>query len=89
MLYAVGKNLTVERTAKEQKKGSVLLLVPKDEHFPAKVLTVGDKVSIDVKVGDTVLVHMYGGSVLSEADGKSLILCNETEILGTILEEHV
>ena len=73
-----GGMLVLPETAKEKpQQGNVLAVGPgrQDED--------GDRIAMDVKVGDRVLFAKYAGTEI-KPDGKKLLIMKESDILGVI-----
>lgn len=73
-----GGMLVLPETAKEKpQQGNVLAVGPgrQDED--------GDRIAMDVKVGDRVLFAKYAGTEI-KLDGKKLLIMKETDILGVL-----
>jgi chaperonin GroES len=76
---------------KEQKKGGIIIPdTAKEKPLEGKVIAVGagkiekgERVALEVKVGDTVLVGKYAGTEIKIDDVEHVIL-REDEILGII-----
>ena len=65
-------------TAKENpQKGTVLAVGPGDRDED------GDKMPLDVKVGDTVLFQKYGGTEI-KVDNKKLLILRESDLLAIV-----
>ena len=65
-------------TAKEKpQKGTVLAVGPGDRDED------GDKMPLDVKVGDTVLFQKYGGTEI-KVDNKKLLILRESDLLAIV-----
>jgi chaperonin GroES len=65
-------------TAKEKpQQGMILAAGPGDRDED------GDRIAMDVKVGDKVLFAKYAGTEL-KLDGKKLLILRETDLLGII-----
>lgn len=74
----LASGLVLPETAKEKpQQGTVLAAGPgeRDED--------GDRIAMDVKVGDKVLYAKYAGTEL-KLDGKKLLILRETDLLGII-----
>jgi chaperonin GroES len=52
---------------------------------PGRTLDSGQRVAIDVKVGDTVLYAKYAGSEV-KLDGEDYLLLRESDILAVLVE---
>lgn len=73
-----GGMLVLPETAKEKpQQGAVLAVGPgrQDED--------GDRIAMDVKVGDRVLFAKYAGTEI-KLDGKKLLILKESDILGVL-----
>ena len=65
-------------TAKEKpQKGTVLAVGPGDRDED------GEKMPLDVKVGDTVLFQKYGGTEI-KVDNKKLLILRESDLLAIV-----
>ena len=74
----LASGLVLPETAKEKpQQGTVLAAGPgeRDED--------GERIAMDVKVGDKVLYAKYAGTEL-KLDGKKLLILRETDLLGII-----
>lgn len=73
----VGGIITPATAQKKETRGSIVAV------GPGKKKDDGDRVLMDVQVGDTVLFGKYGGTEV-QIDGEDLVLINEVDILGVI-----
>ncbi|HSQ17214.1 MAG TPA: co-chaperone GroES [Anaerolineales bacterium] len=65
-------------TAKEKpQKGTILAVGPGDRDED------GDRIALDVKVGDVVLYAKYSGTEI-KVDGKKLLILRESDILAIV-----
>ena len=70
--------IVLPETAKEKpQKGVVLAAGPGDRDED------GDRIEMDVKVGDTVLFAKYGGTEI-KVDGKKLLILRESNLLAIV-----
>jgi chaperonin GroES len=70
--------IVLPETAKEKpQKGVVLAAGPGDRDDD------GDRIEMDVKVGDTVLFAKYGGTEI-KLDGKKLLILRESDLLAIV-----
>lgn len=70
--------IILPETAKEKpQQGKVLAAGPGDRNED------GDRIAMDVKVGDTVLFAKYSGTEV-KMDGKKLLILRESDILGIV-----
>ena len=70
--------IVLPETAKEKpQKGVVLSVGPGDRDED------GDRIAMDVKVGDTVLYVKYGGTEI-KMDGKKLLILRESDLLAIV-----
>ena len=70
--------IVLPETAKEKpQKGVVLSVGPGDRDED------GDRIPMDVKVGDTVLYAKYGGTEI-KMDGKKLLILRESDLLAIV-----
>ena len=77
--------------AKEQKKGGIIIPdTAKEKPMEGKVIAVGagriekgERIPLEVKVGDTVLFGKYAGTEI-KIDDKEHVILREDEILGII-----
>lgn len=70
--------IILPETAKEKpQQGKVLAAGPGDRSEK------GDRVPMDVKVGDTILFAKYSGTEV-KMDGKKLLILRESDILGIV-----
>jgi chaperonin GroES len=71
--------IVLPETAKEKpQKGSVLAAGPGDRDDE------GNRIPMDVKVGDTVLFAKYSGTEI-KMDGKKLLILRESDILAILV----
>ncbi len=83
----------VERIEGEEKTTGGLIIPDSAKEKPAEGLVVavgagakdedGDRIAMDVKVGDKVLFGKWSGTEVS-VDGKELLMMKESDILGII-----
>jgi len=86
MFKPLGKVVLVERFEEETKLGSGILYAATGYEKKAAegiVLSIGDEVERDIKVGDHVLFAKYSGSDFWQND-KDCLLLSEDDILGKI-----
>lgn len=70
--------IILPETAKEKpQQGKVLAAGPGDRNED------GDRIAMDVKVGDTILFAKYSGAEV-KMDGKKLLILRESDILGIV-----
>lgn len=70
--------IILPETAKEKpQQGKVLAAGPGDRNDE------GERVAMDVKVGDTILFAKYSGTEV-KMDGKKLLILRESDILGIV-----
>jgi chaperonin GroES len=70
--------IVLPETAKEKpQQGKVLAAGPGDRNDK------GERIAMDVKVGDTVLFAKYSGTEV-KMDGKKLLILRESDILGIV-----
>jgi len=70
--------IVLPETAKEKpQKGTVLAAGPGDRNDK------GERIAMDVKVGDTVLFAKYSGTEI-KYDGKKLLILRESDILAVL-----
>jgi len=70
--------IVLPETAKEKpQKGTVLAAGPGDRNDK------GERIAMDVKVGDTVLFAKYSGTEI-KYDGKKLLILRESDILAIL-----
>ena len=70
--------LYIPDTAKEKPQEGEVIAVGN-----GKILNNGDRVAIDIKVGDKILFGKWSGSEVT-LDGEELIIMKESDILGVI-----
>ncbi|MFO3719490.1 co-chaperone GroES [Staphylococcus felis] len=95
MLKPLGSRIVVERKEQEQttKSGIVLTDTAKEKSNegvvvavgPGRTLDNGQRLEIDVNVGDRVVYDQYAGIEIKRDDTKYLVL-NEEEVLAIIEE---
>ncbi len=83
MLRPLGKNILVQKKKEEQKPGKLILSDDSSKPFEAKIIGIGEKVEINVSVGEILLVVPYSGSRIS-ADDDGYLLVTERDVLGVI-----
>ena len=70
--------IVLPETAKEKpQKGTVLAIGPGDRNDK------GERIPMDVKVGDVVLFAKYSGTEV-KIDGKKLLIMRESDLLGIV-----
>jgi len=70
--------IVLPETAKEKpQKGVVLSVGPGDRNED------GERITMDVKVGDTVMYAKYGGTEI-KIDGKKLLILRESDLLAIV-----
>jgi chaperonin GroES len=70
--------IVLPETAKEKpQQGKVLAAGPGDRNDK------GERITLDVKVGDTVLFAKYSGTEV-KMDGKKLLILRESDLLGIV-----
>ncbi|MCL4273399.1 MAG: co-chaperone GroES [Anaerolineales bacterium] len=70
--------IVLPETAKEKpQQGKILAAGPGDRNDK------GERIAMDVKVGDTVLFAKYSGTEV-KMDGKKLLILRESDILGIV-----
>ncbi len=70
--------IVLPETAKEKpQQGKVLAAGPGDRNEK------GERIAMDVKVGDTVLFAKYSGTEV-KMDGKKLLILRESDLLGIV-----
>jgi chaperonin GroES len=70
--------IVLPETAKEKpQQGKVLAAGPGDRNDK------GERITMDVKVGDTILFAKYSGTEV-KMDGKKLLILRESDILGIV-----
>jgi chaperonin GroES len=70
--------IVLPETAKEKpQKGSVLSVGPGDRNDK------GDRIPMDIKVGDTILFAKYGGTEI-KIDSKKLLILRESDVLAIV-----
>ena len=89
----LGDRVIVQPVEKEETIAGGLLLpeTAKEKPQQGKVLAAGagkrdddgDRIEMDVKVGDLVLFAKYAGTEI-KLDGKKLLIMKETDILGIV-----
>jgi chaperonin GroES len=88
-------NILVERVKEEIKKGGIIIPdTAKEKSQQGKVIGVGDgkrdekgnKIPLDVRKGDTILVSKYSGTEIKLEDKEYLII-REEDVLGIVEKE--
>jgi chaperonin GroES len=70
--------IVLPETAKEKpQQGKVLAAGPGDRNDK------GERIAMDVKVGDTILFAKYSGTEV-KMDGKKLLILRESDVLGIV-----
>lgn len=92
-LKPLGDRLVVEPKEREQTTASGLILPETAAEKPqeGEVIAVGpgrrdddgDRIALDVQVGDRVLYAKYGGTEV-KVDGKKLLILKESDVLAII-----
>lgn len=92
-LKPLGDRLVVEPKEQDQTTPSGLVLpeTAKEKPQEGEVIAVGpgrrddsgERIAMDVSVGDTVMYAKYGGTEV-KVDGKKLLIVKETDILAII-----
>ncbi len=92
-LKPLGDRLVVEPKEKEQTTPSGLVLpeTAKEKPQEGKIIAVGpgrrddngDRVAMDVAVGNSVLYAKYGGTEI-KIDGKKLLIMKESDVLAIV-----
>lgn len=92
-LKPLGDRLVVEPKEREQTTASGLVLPESAKEKPqeGEVLAVGpgrrdedgDRIAMDVSVGDTVLYAKYGGTEI-KIDGKKYLILKESDVLAIV-----
>ena len=92
-LKPLGDRLVVEPIEQDEKTAAGIILpeTAKEKPQQGKVLAVGpgardedgDRIAMDVKVGDKVLYAKYGGTEF-KMDGKKLLILRESDILAVM-----
>lgn len=93
MIKPLGDRVVIEALAKEEvtKSGIVLPDTVKEKPQEGKIVAVGtgrtlengQKVALDVKVGDKVIFSKYAGTEV-KVEGKEYLIINERDILAII-----
>lgn len=92
----LGDRVLVEPIEQEETIAGGMLVLPetaKEKPQQGRVLAVGagrrdedgDRIEMDVQVGDRVLYAKYGGTEV-KMDGKKLLILKESDILGIVGE---
>ena len=89
----LGSRVLIETIEQEEITASGIILpeTAKEKPQQAKVLAVGpgdrnedgDRIEMDVKVGDVVLFAKYSGTEV-KIDGKKLLIMRESDLLGIV-----
>jgi len=92
-LKPLGDRLVVEPKEREQTTPSGLVLpeTAKEKPQEGEVIAIGpgrrdedgDRIAMDVAVGDTVLYAKYGGTEI-KLDGKKLLILKESDVLAIV-----
>ncbi|MBC7255601.1 MAG: co-chaperone GroES [Chloroflexi bacterium] len=93
-LKPLGNRLVVEPIEQEERTAAGIILPETAKEKPQKgvVLAVGpgarnekgERLPMDVQVGDTVLYSRYGGTEV-KVDGRTLLILREEDVLAIIL----
>lgn len=79
-LLALGTKIVLERVEQEQKSAAGILLTNIQDPNPlATVLSVGDKVAINIAVGDRVVVS-WNNTATQKYKGNTYYIADETGI---------
>jgi len=94
-LKPLQNNVLVQRLEKEERTASGIIIPDSAKEKPqqAKVVAVGDgainekgeKVAVNVSVGDIVLIKNWGGDEV-KVDGEELLILKDTDILAIVTE---
>ncbi len=94
-LKPLGDRLVVEPREREEKTASGIILpeTAKEKPQEGQVLATGpgrrdddgDRIEMDVSVGDTVLYAKYAGTEI-KMDGKKLLILKESDVLAIVEE---
>ena len=89
----LGSRVLVEPTEQEEMTASGIILpeTAKEKPQQGKVLAAGpgdrndegERIAMDVKVGDTILFAKYSGTEV-KMEGKKLLILRESDILGIV-----
>ena len=92
-LKPLGARVVVEPVEQEEKTASGIVLPETAKEKPQKgvVLSVGpgdrnekgERVPMDIKVGDTILFAKYGGTEI-KIDSKKLLILRESDVLAIV-----
>ncbi len=92
-LKPLGARVVVEPVEQEEKTASGIVLPETAKEKPQKgvVLSVGpgdrnekgDRIPMDIKVGDTILFAKYGGTEI-KIDSKKLLILRESDVLAIV-----
>jgi chaperonin GroES len=94
-LKPLGNRVVIEASESEEMTAGGIILPETAKEKPQQGLVVavgpgerdeeGERIEMDVKVGDKVLFAKYAGTEL-KLDGKKLLILRETDLLGVIEE---
>ena len=89
----LGSRVLVEPTEQEDMTSSGIILpeTAKEKPQQGKVLAAGpgdhnedgDRIAMDIKVGDTILFAKYSGTEV-KMEGKKLLIMRESDVLGIV-----
>ena len=89
----LGSRVLVEPTEQEEMTSSGIILpeTAKEKPQQGKVLAAGpgdrnedgDRIAMDIKVGDTILFAKYSGTEV-KMEGKKLLILRESDVLGIV-----
>ena len=97
-LRPLGDRLVVEHVEQAEKSAGGVFLpdTAKEKPQEGKVLAVGsgrtldngNKLSMDVKVGDRVIYSKYSGSEI-KLEGQEVLIISEKDVLAVVVDERV
>lgn len=78
-MQAVGDRIIILPIVEEKTQGGIILATPKESSY-ATVVSIGDKVVSEMKVGDTIC-YVPGAGINIEKDNKQYKILRISEIL--------
>lgn len=85
MIKPLQNNVLLE-IVEEEKKTSIILATAEEDTRPTrkgKIVAIGEKVSLPIKVGEVVLFRPFGFDDM-EVDGKKYLIGQETNIFAKV-----
>lgn len=87
MIRCIGSNILIKKEKEIQKPGSLIVPNKEKKNFFAIVESIGEKVELEIKLADKVLVNLYAGFVIESTDLVDYCIIRPEDIIG--VEENV